>query len=80
MEFDSEFNKKLIKFLLLAATTPLWLPFIKILWKDLNDAVRPDGGLYGETPSKARRAEIEAELAKQDDPWVSEPLAHHRRK
>jgi hypothetical protein len=38
-----------------------------------------DGGLYGATPSRRKREEIEREIAQEPDPVVHEPIAHRKR-
>jgi len=66
----------ILKYIVLIVSAPLWLPFAKALWEELNDAFRPDGGLFGPEPTQRRRAEILAEIAREEPRLVHEPLAH----
>ncbi len=66
----------ILKYIVLIASAPLWLPFAKALWEELNDAFRPDGGLFGPEPTQRRREEILAEIAREEPRLVHEPLAH----
>lgn len=65
-----------LKYVILIASAPIWLPFVKALWEELNDALRPDGGLFGPEPTKRRREEILDEIAQEEMRVVHEPLAH----
>ena len=75
----SPVNSELIRYLFVFASAPIWIPFSRALWKELLRAMRPDGGLYGPTPSRRKREEIEREIAQDPDPVVHEPIAHRRR-
>jgi hypothetical protein len=65
-----------LKYVLIIALAPIWLPFVKALWEELNDALRPDGGLFGPEPTQRRREEILDEIAQEEMRVVHEPLAH----
>jgi len=69
-------NLFIIKLILLMASSPIWLPFMKALWEELNDAMRPDGGLFGDPPGAAKRAEIEREIERERPRLVHETIAH----
>lgn len=69
-------NTDILKYVLLIAAAPIWLPFAKALWEELNDALRPDGGLFGPEPTQAKREKILDEIAREDPRVVHEPLAH----
>jgi hypothetical protein len=70
----SDLNKSLIKYGLLILTSPIWFPFLKAVWQEINIALRADGGLLGKLPSPRERAELERRLAPEDDPLVNEPI------
>jgi hypothetical protein len=69
------FNTELIKYGLLIASAPFWLPFIKALWQELNDSLRDEGGLLGVTPSAEKLRDIDREKGAFESPLVSEPRA-----
>ena len=71
-------NIALIKYTLLLVTAPLWFPFVKALWEELNAALRLDGGLMGDAPSRTRRKQLETEIAQEEPRLVHETLAHER--
>ena len=71
-------NISLLKYLLILASSPFWFPFAKALWDEFNDALRLDGGLFGDPPSRTERERIEREIAKEPPRLVSETLAHAR--
>lgn len=71
-------NAYIIKYLLLVLTAPLWLPFAKALWEEFNDAMREDGGLWGDDPSAVERERIRAEIANEPPRLLNEPIAHAR--
>ena len=66
----------ILKYIVLILSAPLWMPFARALWEELNDALRPDGGLFGPEPTQRKREEILAEIAREEPRLVHEPLAH----
>ncbi len=81
MEDDgpSDLAITLLKLILVMATFPVWGPFVRALWKEFTDAMRADGGLWGQAPTPRQRREIEADIEAQEDPrQVHEPIAHWR--
>lgn len=68
----SELNKQLIKYGLLIATSPIWYPFLKAVWEELNHALRADGGLLGSLPNRRDRARLQQRPDADDDPLVNE--------
>lgn len=71
-------NLALIKYLLILTTAPLWFPFAKALWEEFTAALRLDGGLFGDSPSRRQRELIEEEIAREEPRIVNETLAHAR--
>lgn len=70
-------DRDLLKILLVLLSAPFWMPFAKALLDEFIAAMRQDGGFEGPTPSKTRRAEIQAEIDRKEPPRVViEPLAH----
>ncbi|MCA8980697.1 MAG: hypothetical protein H6831_07470 [Planctomycetes bacterium] len=70
----SDLNKSLIKYGLLILTSPIWYPFLKAVWQELNTALRADGGLLGKLPSPRERAELERNPPLDEDPLVNVPI------
>lgn len=70
----SDLNKTLIKLLFLALSAPLWWPFLKAVWQELNDSLATEGGLFGAKPSPRQAEEIKARQFEAEDPLVNEPL------
>jgi len=54
-----ELNSEPVKYLILAVSAPLWIPFFKALWHTLNDGLREEGGLLGRPPNEEQLAELE---------------------
>jgi len=69
----------ILKYLILALTAPIWMPFLKALWEELEHALRDQGGLFGNEPTAEQLIEIQREMAMEEDRVVNEPLAHRRR-
>lgn len=70
----SDLNKSLIKYGLLILTSPIWYPFLKAVWQELNTALRADGGLLGKLPSQRERELLERNPHPEDDPLVNVPI------
>jgi len=68
-----EINRELVRWLLLIALMPIGWPFLKALWKDFNEALREEGGLFGSQPSPREVAEILEEKKRKPETLVSEP-------
>ncbi|MBL8862906.1 MAG: hypothetical protein JNK02_12990 [Planctomycetes bacterium] len=68
-----EFNRDLVRWLLLIALLPIGWPFVKALWRDFNAALREEGGLFGRQPSAREVERILEEKRKQPETLVSEP-------
>lgn len=74
---DASFE--LLKYILVLASMPLWVPFAKALWDEFLLALRPDGGLSGHELTRRERSEIEQDISLNEDlTQVHEPIAHLR--
>jgi hypothetical protein len=71
-------NTDILKWIVLLGSAPFWLPFARALWEELNEAMRPDGGVFGKTPGPLERKQIEQEMEREPPRVVHETLAHHR--
>jgi hypothetical protein len=65
-------NSEPIKYAVVLLASPIWLPFIKGLIKEFNDALRDEGGLFGQAPSKQQLRDMDKELGRFESPMVSE--------
>lgn len=68
-----------LKYTLVFATMPIWLPFAKVLWEEFSKDMRPDGGLYGPIPTEAQRTEILYRISREFPSQVHEPKATYRK-
>jgi len=70
---------EVLKYLVVFASVPIWLPFAKALFGELTDALRADGGLSGPSTNARQRAEIQARINRTEEPrLVDEPIANAR--
>lgn len=58
---DIHLNSEPVKYAIIALSTPLWMPFAKALWSELNASLRDEGGLFGDAPTAAELRTIEKE-------------------
>jgi hypothetical protein len=59
---------KLIGILLLS---PLWVPVARALWRDAEDALREEGGVFGRPPTARELARLEERFGKYETPLVN---------
>jgi hypothetical protein len=71
MELDTE----LLRWILLIGAAPLWWPFLRTLWRDFDDALAEEGGVFGRAPGPRELERIRARAAERPDPLISEPWA-----
>ena len=80
--FLATLNTEIIKYVVIVGSFPLWLPFARALYIELNDALAAEGGLFGRTPSAREVAIIVADPNRSKSPLVNEefdPHAHGQR-
>lgn len=70
-----EINKEILRWVLLVAATPIWLPFLRMLWKDFNRALEEEGGVFGRPPTAQEAERIRREKLSDPEILVSEPWA-----
>lgn len=68
-----ELNKDILRWVLLIGATPIWLPFLRMLWRDFNKALREDGGLLGAPMSAKELEDLRAERQVEPESLTSEP-------
>ncbi len=66
-------QSSVLKYTVVFLTMPLWLPFLKALWEDINESLREDGGLLGQPPSPEMLKRMRWERRNEPDLMVSEP-------
>ena len=62
-----------LKVLLVILSYPLWGPIVKIMWEEFQEAMAPEGGVFGRR--EKRDIAIRPPGA---NPWLNVPLAKHR--
>lgn len=69
-----EINKEVLRWVLLIGAIPIWVPYLRTLWRDFNHSLRDEGGLIG-VPPRGHAAEVLREDKKRDaGSLVSEPI------
>ncbi|MDP6839829.1 MAG: hypothetical protein QF724_12910 [Planctomycetota bacterium] len=68
-------NTELVKYFLILALAPLWVPVARALWAEFKDALKEDGGFSGPAPSRHKREQLAQERRQAPDPLMHEPLA-----
>lgn len=77
MNLPFSLNSEPVKILLILILSPLWLPFIRALWKELNNSLRDEGGVLGVAPTKKQLATLDRELGRRESTMVSETWEDH---
>ena len=70
MEFNV--NTPLVKYAILVLAAPVWLPFVKALWKEFNEILVEEGGLLGRAPDEDELRAIRRERARRESALVRE--------
>jgi len=70
-----DINKDILRWVLLIAATPIWLPFLRMLWKDFNRALEEEGGIFGRPPRSDEIERIRREKLMEPETLVSESWA-----
>jgi hypothetical protein len=71
----SEWNREILRWVLLIGAAPIWWPFLRTLWRDFNAALAEEGGLFGRPPGPRERERLRLEREKAPatlthEPWV----------
>jgi hypothetical protein len=70
-----DFNWPLLaKLLVIAILIPAWLPVIKDLYKEVNESLADEGGLFGRAPTAEEAKKIERKRRFKRESLVSVPL------
>ncbi|MEZ6013908.1 MAG: hypothetical protein R3F49_02230 [Planctomycetota bacterium] len=70
--------QEFLKIAFLLVTAPIWFPFAKAVWGELQDLFEEEGGLFGDEPSAAKRAQLEAQRHLRPSPVAHEWIANVR--
>jgi hypothetical protein len=68
-----ELNTELLRWILLIGAAPLWWPFLRTLWRDFDDSLAEEGGVFGRPPGPQELERIQQEKSERPDPLISEP-------
>lgn len=71
MELDLE----LLRWILFIGAAPIWWPFLRTVWRDIDEALAEEGGMFGRAPTGRELEEIQRRKAARPDPLHSEPWA-----
>jgi len=72
-------NSEPVKYALIALTAPFWWPFVRAMWKELNDSLRDEGGILGQQLSRAELERMNKAQGRRESPLVSETWDEHER-
>ncbi len=72
-----QLNTPWVKYTILILATPIWWPFVKALWRALNDALRDEGGVFGHTPTAAEMDALDREYGAHVSPLVNVTWEEH---
>ncbi len=67
------FNMEIARYIVIVAGAPFWVPFIRKIWMEVENALQEEGGIFGRTPTPAQLAEIRKQKLNQEDPLLNEP-------
>ncbi len=71
MQLDTE----LLRWILFVAAAPVWWPFLRTVWRDIDEALAEEGGVFGREPGPRDLQRIQERKAGKPDPLHSEPWA-----
>lgn len=68
------YNSWFVKYFVLLLAAPFWVPFMKKIWAEIENALREEGGVFGRAPTPAELEEIRRQKRYEEDPLVNEPF------
>lgn len=66
------YNTEGTKYAVVIILAPFWIPFIRELWREFNEMLAEEGGLFGRTLTEEEVAEIRARQAEREASMVTE--------
>jgi hypothetical protein len=76
---DNMLLYRLTQVVVLAVLSPFWYPVAKAMWREVQAALMPEGGLFGRAPTELELRRLQDRLGDFDDPLVSEPWSDRLR-
>jgi hypothetical protein len=73
----AQLNTEWVKYTILLLASPIWWPFVKALWRALNDALRDEGGVFGHAPTAAEMQSLEREYGAHVSPLINVTWEEH---
>ncbi len=70
----NNFNTEFARYIVIALAAPFWIPFIRKVWGEVENALREEGGVFGRSPTPAQLEEIRRQKPTEEDPLVNEPF------
>lgn len=67
----AQLNTEWVKYTILLLSSPIWWPFLKALWRAVNDALRDEGGVFGHAPTSAELEALDREYGAHVSPLVN---------
>ena len=67
------------KLTVLLVCAPAWIPVLKELWKEVNESLAEDGGVFGETPDEQTARSIGRARVRDERSLVSVLMADRRK-
>ena len=71
MGLPTVLNSEPFKWAIVAITAPIWLPFARALWTELNGSLRAEGGVLGRPPTARELEEMNRNLGKHESPLIN---------
>lgn len=68
------FNTEIARYVVIVLAAPFWVPFVKKVWGEIENALKEEGGVFGRAPTPAELEEIREQKAREEDPLVNEPF------
>lgn len=68
-----DFNAILLKLVFVAVTSPAWYPFLKTVWREFNQAMAEEGGVFGRIPVPREAERIARERRLEENPLIHLP-------
>lgn len=59
------------KLMVLGISAPMWIPILKELWKEVNESLAEDGGVFGEAPDDQQAKAINLTRSREGKSMVS---------
>lgn len=68
------FNTEFARYIVIALAAPFWIPFVGKVWREVENALREEGGVFGRAPTHDQLVEIRRQKQFEEDPLINEPF------